>query len=449
MATLPHDVKAERAVLGAMMLDPRVIPSVTLHLTAESFYKTRHQNIFKAILRAEEQGVVDLVTVGDELAKIDPGTADLAAIIGETPTAANAAHYVGIVKEKAARRSVIRICDTTRVAAIDRQSDIKEVINDMESGVQKLTRKVTKEVDPEIFNSTLERVDAYLDRHGLEEEGSPLFVRTGFYDLDKRIGGLFPGTHNIIAGRPAMGKTALGLSIALNVAAAGKAPLIFTLEQTKERLLDRLLSMSIPLDLLKFRRGALSEEEKRILMQRSIDVARLNIRIIDGQHSTSDIRAYVMRAQQVRPVDLVMVDFLTLIKPPPRMSKKENHEIVGENARRLEMMGIELRVPVLTLAQLSRAVEKRQDKRPMLSDLRESGNIEEYSDMVIMIYRDDYYNVNSKEPGIAEMIITKHRDGPAGTVKIVWQPQYARYVNAWKGGRQQDVSDGQGNGNGD
>lgn len=426
---VPHDQLTEKCLLGALILDQKQIPALMHQIKPAMFYLPRHQQIYQAILSTHEKGTIDPITVYEEWKKI--GIADMTYLVTcceQVPTALMAGRYVEILKDKWDRRELIRICEEGRASALTRGHEVNEAISTVENQLHSLNRSVTTPQDPEIGGELMALYERYLDT----EDQEPRYIPTGFLDLDRQIGGLEPGTHTIIAGRPSMGKSALALSIASNVAAKGRRPLVFSLEQTRERALARIMAINVPVSLINFKTKQLTREEKGLILSRLPYIAtNLKIGLIAGNFTPAEIKAHIVQEKYKRPVDVVFIDFLTQIKPPPELARRHGetgHEVIGPIAKRLEEMAMELDLPVVTMAQLSRKTETRPNKRPIMSDLRESGSIEEYADIVMFIYREGYYDPANKG-NIAELIIAKNRDGPTGTVEILWQPEITRYVS--------------------
>lgn len=433
MKILPHDLGAERCLLASLIIDPDTINQVLVTgLKSEMFYREQHKLIFEAIMKCRDRGAVDPVIIANELhaAKTEKAVTYIAELLNETPTASLAEYYAKIIIEKYQRRELYKLSQMGMQVALDEinYEGVREAINQVESQIHNLSRNITTSKNSSIYEGILTIYEDYLDNKGQ----APDFLKTGFHELDQVVGGLEKGTHTVIAGRTSMGKTSLALSIALNVEAQGKRPLIFSMEQSKERIMRRLIAMNVPVDLMGLRNRKLTDAQEDMLNKNISKTSQLNIGVVEGIYTPAEIRGIVTQELFVRPVDIVFIDFLTLVKAPESSRKREKGaEVVGEIARELEIAASTLNIPFVTMAQLNREAEKRTNKRPILIDLRASGEIEEYSDTVIFIYREDYYNTKAS-PGVTELIVAKHRDGPTGTVEILFQGAHTRYVNYYR-----------------
>jgi len=431
---LPRDVEIEKALLGALLSDPSRIPAVLEILAGpDDFYALKHQLIYKTIVRLFENGKeIDPVTVYSMLEKDGKveeagGGLYITKLCDAVVSPVMAEEYARIIRDKADRRRLYRVCAEGARMATTTDPDFETVV-DVVSAIEKqlydIARNSNRIEDVPLDKLVSSRWEAYVVE---ENETSFRGVRTGFIDLDNLIDGFQESEHIILAARPAMGKTSLALDICRNVARTGKRVLLFTMEMSRNRIADRFICAEALVSLKAFKRRELVASEKAKVNLALNRLAELPITVVDGQWNTAEIRSKIMREQKERGnLGLVVIDFLTKISEP-RKGNISTHDLVGGVAQKLQNMAIELNVPLLTLAQLNRAVERRDNKRPVLSDLRESGNIEEACDKVLFIYRDEYYNNETKDKGVAEIIVAKNRDGPVGTVKLAWLPESATF----------------------
>jgi replicative DNA helicase len=406
---------------------------------AEDFYVPAHQSIYEAIRRLYDGNqAIDAVTVAEELRRAGElekvgGVAYLTRLVDVVPVTSNVDHYAAIVDENARRRDLIRAGAAVTSIAFDLDDEIHSVMDRAEQSVLSVAERRASqhmlEVGP-LFSTVLEQIEK-LEEQGSEVTGLP----TGFRDLDKKLAGLQPANLVIIAARPAMGKSALTLNIATNVALADKPVALFSLEMSKEEIVQRILSSVGRVDSMKLRSGQLGP-----LWQRVVDAAsrmyKAPIFIDDSPIVTvTDIRAKCRRLRRKAGLSLVVVDYLQLMQGTTRENRQQE---IAEISRGLKVLARDLDVPVLAIAQLSRAVEQRHDKRPMLSDLRDSGSIEAEADVVLFIHREEYYGDKEAAPvdpppgyvrqEEVEIIIAKQRNGPTGKVIMAFQPDYSRFV---------------------
>ncbi|GGN03494.1 replicative DNA helicase [Thermus composti] len=431
----PHSLEAEQSVLGAILLDADVLDEVeSLLPTPEAFYAEAHRKIYAAMQALRAQGApVDLVTLSQELSRRGEleavgGTTYLVSLSEATPTAAYAEHYARIVAEKWTLRRLIQAAGEAMRLAYEEAGSLDEILDAAGKKILEvaLTQAET-EARPmrELVHETFEHIEALFQHKG--EVGG---VRTGFKELDQLIGTLAPGSLNIIAARPAMGKTAFALTIAQHAALKeGVGVGIYSLEMPAAQLVLRMICSEARIDMNRVRLGQLSDRD----FSRLVDVAgRLSeapIFIDDTPDLTlMELRARARRLKSQHNVGLIIIDYLQLMSGPGGGQKGENRQQeIAAISRGLKALARELGVPVIALSQLSRAVEARPNKRPMLSDLRESGSIEQDADLVMFIYRDEYYNPHSEKAGIAEIIVGKQRNGPTGTVELQFHAQHVRF----------------------
>ncbi|GAA5346708.1 replicative DNA helicase [Planifilum fimeticola] len=428
----PHNLEAEQAVLGAILMDPHALTLVAERLRPDDFYRQGHQRLFQAMLNVAERGEpVDLVTVSEELQKTKQleevgGVSYLTELADSVPTSAHADHYARIVEEKAILRRLIRTATQIATSGYTGGDDVAEIIDDAERKILDISqRRIRKAFLPirDILMDTYERIEQMHENQG-ELTGIP----TGFPDLDRMTSGLQRSDLIILAARPSMGKTAFALNLAQNVALhAGETVAIFNMEMPAIQLVQRMLSAEGNIDAQVFRTGNLGEEDWEKLTMAIGTLAEVPIFIDDTPGLTVfDIRAKLRRLQAEHGLGLVVIDYLQLIRGRGGESRQQE---ISEISRSLKLLARELNVPVIALSQLSRAVEQRQDKRPMLSDLRESGSIEQDADIVAFLYRDDYYDEESERKNIMEVIIGKHRNGPVGKVELLFLKNYNKFLS--------------------
>ena len=443
LGLMPQNIEAEEAVLGAILVNPNVITKVVETLKPESFYKPAHRFIYEAMLQLFNSNErIDIVSVSDVLnynSKLETigGRAFVNDLCYKTITTANIEYYAKIVQEKAIKRALINagseiVSFGYDVNPIDQSLDSAEkLIFDIAS--KKATTDLVHVKD--IVLKTYENI-TYRYEHKGELSGIP----TDFYDLDATLNGLQRSDLIIIAAPPAMGKTALALNIAQNIAIKSKIPVaIFSLEMSKHQLMQRMLSSEAEIDSQRIRTGNLQNKDWEKIVSSMDDIAKAPIYIDDTPGSTlTDIRAKCRRLKmEEKNLGLVLIDYLQLIESSGREDRMQQ---ISAISRGLKILAKELDVPVLALSQLSRAVESRTDKRPMLSDLRESGSIEQDADIVMFIYRDEYYKREDEEEGTSravskgesEIIIAKHRNGSVGTVKLLFQDNITKFKNPIK-----------------
>jgi replicative DNA helicase len=436
LRVLPHNIEAEQSVLGAIMLEPDKWDEVNDTITEEHFYKTAHRTIYVAFRELNIKGQpIDILTVSELLKKKDEieqvgGAAYLAEILNLTPTTANLKTYVDIVVEKAILRKLISECQGLVTKAYDQEyEDIGSFIDGAEAKIFSIAEK--KKVDGlipanEILKSSMQRIDELYNAGGVGITG----VSSGFTDLDKMTAGFQPGELTIIAARPSMGKTAFSLNIASNAAIReGKKVAYFSLEMGQEQLMLRMLASESRIDMSAMRIGKIPDSSWPKLINTVSIISKSGLFIDDTSGvSPFEIRAKCRRLKATHGLDLIMVDYLQLMDLKQKVESRER--AVSEISKTLKAIAKELKVPVVALAQLNRGVEGRSDRRPMLSDLRESGSIEQDADVIMMIYRDDYYErENSDAKGIAEIIIGKQRNGPTGVAKLAWMAQFGQFAN--------------------
>ncbi len=430
----PHNLEAEEAVLGSLLIDPDAIYDVANFLHPHDFYKVQNKWIYEAILALNERREpLDLLTLTDELRRREQlekigGEGVVIGLVNAVPTSVNAAHYGRIVEAASTRRQLINAAGSIANLAYEEAEDISIVIDRAEQALFSVSEeRTTRDLTPisQITRDYLERIEA------LTEQGEDIIgVPTGFSDLDRLLGGLNKSDLLILAARPGMGKTSLQNAIALTAATRyGKRIAIFNLEMSGEQLVQRMLSAETRIDSQRLRRGQLHEHEWPIFMEAIGRLSQTHIFIDDTPSITpNQLRTKCRRLYAEHGLDLIMIDYLQLMVTERGSSNRVME--ISEISRSLKGLARELDVPVLAAAQLSRAVEQRQDKHPLLSDLRDSGSIEQDADIVMFIYRDEYYNPETTErPNIAELNIAKHRNGPTGSIDLYWHSKLATFRN--------------------
>ncbi len=431
---VPQSPQAEQAVIGSMLIDPACIPDVLRDARAEHFYSQVNRDIFETIFAMFNYGqTVDPVTVMEQMKERgvyheETTRSYLLELMRVTPTAANVGEYVTILRDKALQRDLGKVAGEIGAAVNEGLGSADDMLESAERKIYALRRdRAIGGLKPigEIVQTVYDNLNK------IAEEGAPLpGLPTGLVDLDNQILGLNKGELILIASRPGMGKTSIALNIAQHAAkASGKAVAIFSLEMSREQLVTRLLSGEGLVEAKKLQRGNLSAEEWRRIVTAAASLSATKILIDDNPTLTvADMNA---QCRRVRDLGLVVIDYLQLMQSAGgRQTSGENRQqIVADMSRMLKIMAKELEVPVLCLSQLSRAAEGRNDKRPVLSDLRESGAIEQDADVVIGLYREGYYNRECENPNDAEAIVLKNRKGQIGTVNLMWIPDYTSYVS--------------------
>ena len=435
--TMPNSIEAEQSVIGSMIMDREAIIVVSEILVTEDFYHKQYGVLFESMVELFNMNEpVDFVTLQNKLREKDvpPEISSLEYIndlLAAVPTSANVRYYANIVKEKSLLRSLIKTTENIQNQCYLENEDLETIFADTEKSIFQLvqSRSVSDFVPiKQIVMNALDRIEK-----ASKTQGNVTGIATGFLDLDYRMSGMQPSDLILIAARPSMGKTAFVLNIAQYVAFhSGLATAIFSLEMSKEQLVNRLFSLESRVDAQVLRNGSLTDSDWEKLIE-SVGVIGSSNLIIDDTPgiSISELRSKCRKYKLEHDLKLVIIDYLQLMSGSSRRSDSRQQEI-SDISRSLKAIARELNVPVIALSQLSRAVEQRPDHRPMLSDLRESGAIEQDADVVMFIYRDDYYNKDSDNKNVAEIIVAKQRNGPIGTVNLVWLPQYTKFVNMQK-----------------
>ena len=431
----PHSLEAEREVLSAVFIDPNAMDVISETLRAEDFYLERHQLLFGALSDLHERGTaIDLVTVQQALKdrgqydKIG-GARTLGELLDRAGTVSNLEHYCEIVRQKAVLRRMVDAARQIETAGLQDVSDVEEFLDEAERSVfAVLENRANTNLRPikEVVSAALEQIQAAFDA-----EGDVTGIGTGFRDWDKLTHGLQRGDLVILAARPAMGKTSFVLNVAVNAAIKyAHSVAVFSLEMPAEQLAQRLLSCEARIDLSSLRGGYLQEDEWPRLVQASDELAKTRIFLDDlPGASPTQIRAKCRRLKRREGLDLVIIDYLQLMNAGMKMGSREQE--ISYISRSLKGLAKDLSCPVIALSQLNRGLESRTDKRPMMSDLRESGAIEQDADMICFIYREEVYNKECppEQQGVAELIVGKHRNGPTGTVRLKFWKSWTRFDN--------------------
>ncbi len=429
----PQNLEAEEAVIGGILLDPDAISRIADLVQPEAFYLNAHRQIFRTALMLHSQGKpTDLTSMSAWLADTGElegigGNNRLVELVEKISSTASIEQVAKLISDKFLRRQLIKSGNEVIKLGFDQTLPMEDVLDKAEPKIFSISQeKPSKGLIPtsEILTSTFNEIESR--SLGTAVAGIPV----NFYDLDAMTQGLQRSDLIIVAGRPAMGKTSIVLNLAKNVAQLHELPVcVFSLEMSKEQLTYRLLSMEVGIESGRLRTGRLNQEEWPLLGQGINTLGQLPIFIDDKPNQgVLEMRSLCRRliAEQGKDLGLIVVDYLQLMEGSTPDNRVQE---LSRITRGLKAMARELKVPVIALSQLSRGVESRTNKRPMLSDLRESGSIEQDADLVLMIYRDDYYNPESEDKGITELIVTKHRNGPVGTVKLLFEPQYTRFRN--------------------
>lgn len=432
-AVPPHNLEAEESVLGAVMLSPDAANEALERLRPDDFYKPAHQLIFEAITELfDGNQPIDAITVADALRRTDRlervgGIPALTRLLDSVPTTSNVGYYSEIVAETSSRRRLMRAGSEVGALAMQGDLPIEEVLDRAEAQVFSVAERDVGDglvpVGP-MLQTALERIEE-LGTRGDEITGIP----TGFRDLDKNLAGLHPANLLVIAGRPSMGKSSLGLNIAEKVADAGNPVAVFTLEMSREEVVTRLLSSMAGVDSHSLRTGQLGPELWQKVVREASRLYQMPLYVDDSPDLTvTAIRAKARRMARHHGLALLVVDYLQLMSGPSRSESRQQE--IADISRNLKNLARELHVPVIAVSQLNRALEARENKRPRLGDLRESGAIEQDADIVLFIYRDEYYNPEKTESrGIAEINVAKHRAGATGTIMMNYAAEFTLFRN--------------------
>ena len=435
----PNSLEAEQSVVGAMLMDKEAIEIASEIVNPDDFYNRQLGTVFETMVELNREGsAVDFVTLQNRLREKNvPPQVSSAEYIGElvsaVPTSANVKYYAQIVADKSTLRKLIRVSEETINTCYSNSENMEGILNDVEKSVFQITQKRNTgefvSIDQVVMNA-LNRIE-----QASKMKGNVTGLSTGFLDLDYSTAGFQPSDLILIAARPSMGKTAFVLNIAEHMAFHdNKCVAIFSLEMSKEQLVNRLLAMESHVDSQHIRTGNMSDMDWENLIE-SADVVGSSKLIIDDTPGISiqELRSKCRKYKMDHGLNIIMIDYLQLMTGGSGRGSESRQQEISDISRSLKALARELNVPVVALSQLSRAVEQRPDHRPMLSDLRESGAIEQDADMVMFIYRDDYYNKETEKKGVADIIIAKQRNGPIGTVDILWLPEFTKFANLEKG----------------
>ncbi len=430
---LPHSLEAEQSVIGSMIMDKDAILVASEVINSDDFYEQQHGILFDTMLELFNEGKpVDLVTLQNRLKEKDvpPQISSLEFIrdlVSSVPTSANMKYYAQIVRDKAVLRRLIKVAEETANNCYLDKEKLDVILEKTEKEVFNISQNRGSKEFSDIRDVVLRSIDSI--EAASKNKGSVTGIATGFYDLDYKTAGFQPSDLILIAARPSMGKTAFALNIAEYVALRSNiTTAVFSLEMSQDQLAKRLLAMNSKVDSQNIRTGNLSADEWASLMESARIIGNSSLVFDDTSSiSVSELRSKCRKLKLERNLGLVIIDYLQLMTGNKRSESRQQE--ISEISRSLKALAREINVPVVALSQLSRAVEQRPDKRPMLSDLRESGAIEQDADVVMFIYRDDYYNLDSQEPGVTEVIIGKQRNGPTGTIKLAWMAQFMKFGN--------------------
>ena len=434
----PQDIEAEQSVLGALLVSPEAIGKVAELLRPEHFYRQAHGIIFQAVCDLAERGEpIDLITVSSLLRSKEEldavgGYGYLMDLASSIPTAANVEYYAKIVEEKGTLRSLIAGGTKIVELAFDQERKIEDTLDQAEQIIFEVRQQRRQSQDlthiKDVLQTTFETIE-----YRYENQDNVMGSATGFYDLDYMTSGLNPSDLIILAARPAMGKTSFALNLLQSVAKLNDKPtIIFSLEMGKDQLVQRMICSEAKIDAHRIKTGYLSEGDWPRLTEAIGSLAEAPVYIDDTPAITvMEVRGKARRLKALtkKELGLIVIDYLQLMSGGGSSNDGNRQQEISTISRSLKALARELSVPIIALSQLSRAVESRTDKRPMLSDLRESGAIEQDADIVMFIYRDDYYNLESPEKNIAEIIIAKHRNGPVGKVKLYFEKEHTRFEN--------------------
>ena len=433
---LPHSVEAEQSVIGSMLMDREAIMAASEIVTSEDFYQHQYGIVFEAMLELYNEGKpVDLITLQERLREkeVPPEVSSLEFIkdlLNTTLTSANVRSYAQIVQEKSMLRKLIKVNEEIANTCYLAKERVEDIMEDTERKIFNLVQKRSNGDYVPIKDVVLNALDKI--EIASKNKGSVTGIPTGFVDLDYKTSGMQPSDLVLVAARPSMGKTAFVLNMAQHMAFRnGVTAAIFSLEMSKEQLVNRLLSLESRVDSQSIRTGNLSDEDWTKLIEGAGIIGKSNLIIDDTPGiSVAELRSKCRKYKLEHNLGIIIIDYLQLMTGNKKTDSRQQE--ISDISRSLKEIARELSVPVVALSQLSRAVEQRPDHRPMLSDLRESGAIEQDADVVMFIYRDDYYNKDSEKKGIAEIIIAKQRNGPIGTVELVWLPNYTKFANMKK-----------------
>lgn len=432
----PHSLEAEQAVIGSMIMDKEAIEAASEILNPEDFFNRQYGILFETMIELNDNAqAVDMVTLPNKLKEkeVPPEVSNLEFVrdlIAAVPTSAHVKYYAGIVREKAVLRRLIQLNEEIENACYAGKDDLETILEETEKKIFRIVQsRSTDEFVPisQVVMNAMNKIEK-----AAQNKGQVTGIPTGFIDLDYKTAGLQPSDLVLIAARPSMGKTAFVLNIAQNIAfKQHKTVAIFSLEMSKEQLVNRMFSLESNVDAQKLRTGQLEDNEWDRLVEGADVIGKSNLIIDDTPGiSIAELRSKCRKYKLEQNLAVIMIDYLQLMSGSGKSESRQQE--ISEISRSLKAIARELAVPVIALSQLSRAAEQRPDHRPMLSDLRESGAIEQDADVVMFIYRDDYYNKDTPRPGVSEIIIAKQRNGPVGTVELAWLANYTKFANLAK-----------------
>ena len=430
----PYNLDAEQSVIGSMIMDRDAIVDVSDILTKDDFYSAQNAILYENMIELFKEGMaVDLITLNNRLREKNvpedvAGMSYIADIIAAVPTSANAKYYAKIVADKAVLRRMIKMCEDVEKDCYLDTDDVDGLLETAESGIYKIVQQRNGANDfapiDSIVLDVIDQIEA-ASRQNTRVTGVP----TGFIDLDNMLTGLHGSELILVAARPAMGKTAFVLNIAHHVAVKKRIPVaIFSLEMSKEQLVTRMIALDSLVNSQKIQTGQLVDDDWDKIMESTEVIADAPIFVDDNSAITvADLRSKCRKLKQNNDLGLIIIDYLQLMSTNKHVESRQ--QFISDTSRALKVLARELNVPVIALSQLNRAVDSRPDHKPVLADLRESGAIEQDSDVVMFIYRDDYYNPDTEKKGIAEIIIAKQRKGATGSVDLVWMQDYTKFAN--------------------
>lgn len=433
---MPHNIAAEQSVIGSMLMDAQAVVDALEIIGEDDFYGRQYGVLFQAMVELYEEGSpIDLITLKAKLEEKDAppelnSVEFLKELLDAVPTSANVRHYAEIVKEKSVLRKIIKVTETISQECYLGRSKLENILDDTEKKIFNLIQtRAGGDYVPikDVVIHTLEGIE-----RASKAGGVVTGIPTGFLDLDYKTSGMQPSDLVLVAARPSMGKTAFVLNMAQHMAFKKNVTVaIFSLEMSKEQLVNRLLSLESKVDSQHIRTGNLEDSEWEMLIESANVIGNSHLIIDDTPGITiSELRSKCRKYKLEHNLGIIMIDYLQLMSGGGRSESRQQE--ISEISRSLKALARELKVPVIALSQLSRAVEQRPDHRPILSDLRESGAIEQDADLVMFLYREDYYNHDTERKGVAEVIIAKQRNGPIGTVELLWLPEYTKFANIAK-----------------
>lgn len=431
--TVPHNLEAEESVIGSILLNQDLIVEAAEYLTSDDFYSRQNGMVFDAMIGLyQKQMPIDAITLSNKLQEMNASEEMsspefIRKILREVPTSANFSHYTKIVYEKSTLRKLIHVAEEIVSNCFAQQDDLDSILETTEKNIFKLVQtRNTQEYVP--ISDIVIDVLKNIEEAGRSQSGIT-GLSTGFVDLDQMTSGLQPSDLVLIAARPSMGKTAFALSLLEYTVLRKERPAaFFSLEMSREQLVNRLLSMETKIDAQDLRTGRLTNENWDRLHAVSESIGSTGLIIDDTPNlSITELRSKARKYKLEKDIQMIIVDYIQLMGTNGRSENRQQE--VSDISRSLKGLARELNIPIVVLSQLNRAVENRQNKRPLLSDIRESGAIEQDADVIMFLYRDDYYYPDTEEKNVAEVIVAKQRNGPIGTIKLVWQPKYTRFVN--------------------